>query len=67
MAKQLFSSKLLNFWDKLADLCAGGGRLIGMDANLSMFGVVPEMERRGVQVTLLVHHMEWTNPDTRVK
>ena len=29
-----------------------------MDANMAVFGVVPEMTRRGVGLTLLCHHME---------
>ena len=47
------SPKCNEFWNKLADFCAGGGRVIGMDANMSMFGVIPEMARRGVDLTLL--------------
>ena len=67
LAKKTKAEKLRRFWDKLADLCAGGGggegRLIGMDANMAMFGVLPEMAERGVGLTLLCHHMELADPE----
>ena len=46
------------FWDKLAEFCAGGARLIGADMNMCMFGVIPELLKRKCGVTLISHHYE---------
>ena len=46
------------FFDKFAELCAGGVRLLAADLNLAMFGLVPEMTKRGVGCTLSAYHME---------
>ena len=58
LAKVPKSPHLKDFWDRLAHLCVGGGRVIGMDANMAVFGVMPELAKRGVGLTLLAHHME---------
>ena len=34
-----------------------------MDANMAMFGVLPEMRARGVGLTLLCHHYELADPE----
>ena len=34
-----------------------------MDANIAVFGVLPEMAKRGVGLTLLSHHMELNDPE----
>ena len=36
------------FFDELADCCAGGSRILGLDANMALFGVVQELFDRGV-------------------
>ena len=68
LAKKTKAVEMVQFWNKLAHLCAGGGRgegrLIGMDANMAMFGVIPEMAKRGVGLTLLCHHMELADPES---
>ena len=46
------------FWDHLAMLCAGGVRVCGMDGNMGLFGTIPEMERRGVEMRLCAVHGE---------
>ena len=61
LAKKQSAIEMTQFWDKLADFCAGGGaggdgaggapalagggagRILGMDANMAMFNVLPEM------------------------
>ena len=63
LAKKKDAFELKKFWNKLADLCAGGGRLIGADMNMAMFGVLPEMHKRGVGISLLAHHYELEDPD----
>ena len=49
------------FFDALADLCAGGGRIVGADLNMAAYGAVNEMAKRGVGLTLLSHHREMAN------
>jgi hypothetical protein len=34
------------FWDQLVLLCAGGVCICGMDANVGLFGNIPEMENK---------------------
>ena len=67
LAKTTKAEEMNKFWNRLAHLCAGGGggegRLIGMDANMAMFGVIPEMAKRGVGLTLLCHHYELADPE----
>lgn len=48
-----------SFYEKLTEYCAGGTRLIAGDANLAVFGMVPEMRKRGVQLTLAAVHSEY--------
>jgi hypothetical protein len=36
------------FCNALGDACAGGARLVALNANMAMFGVVPAMAARGV-------------------
>ena len=72
LAKKRDAPEINDLWGKLAEFCAGGtdmhgqpykgGRLIGMDANMAMFGVVQELAERGVGVTLLCHHAELMHP-----
>ena len=47
------------FFDELAECCAGGTRLVGLDANMALFAVVPELFDRGVDATLIAHHQEF--------
>ncbi|MCP4244986.1 MAG: hypothetical protein GY772_30975, partial [bacterium] len=47
------------FFDAVAECCAGGARILGMDLNMALFGLVPEMAKRHVGVTLISHHYEW--------
>ena len=65
--KSIKSPDLIMFWDTLATFCAGGmggqGRIIGMDANMSVSGVQAALAARGVGLTLLCHHYELANPE----
>jgi len=36
------------FWDQLAVLCVGGARIVGLDANMAVCGVLEEMATRRV-------------------
>ena len=46
----------------LRNLCAGGGRIFGADLNMALFNAEGEMANRGVQMTLLNHHVELKDP-----
>ena len=62
-AKAHRSDDLKRFWDKLSDSRAGGARVLGLDLDMSMFGLSPEMLNRGVGATLMAHHMVLDQPD----
>ena len=49
-------------FDMLAEICAGGGRILGGDMSMAVFNVVEEMQKRGVGLTLLNHHCELPHP-----
>ena len=51
------------FFDALADLCAGGGRIVGADLNMAAHGAVEEMAKRGVGLALVCHHREMEKAD----
>ncbi|MCP4240310.1 MAG: hypothetical protein GY772_07075, partial [bacterium] len=53
-----------SYFDRLAQFCAGGARLLGMDLNMALFGLVEELGRRGVGCTLVSHHYEWRYDET---
>ena len=48
-----------NFWDQLAVLCVGGARIVGLDANMALFGAKPEISERGVDMHLCAVHAEY--------
>ena len=50
------------FYDHLAELCVGGARIVGLDANMALFGIIPEMKDRGVDMHLGAVHAEYA-PD----
>ena len=50
------------FFAKLAEFCAGGARLLALDANMAMFRVVPSLKEAGIGTHLVAHHMELSNP-----
>ena len=50
------------FFDELARLCVGGARLFGADANMAVFGILPEMAQRGVEMHLCCIHAEYSPP-----
>jgi len=50
---------------KLAGFCAGGGRIVALDANMAVFGVVSEMAKWGVGLTLVSHHYELRGGEPR--
>ncbi|MCP4240518.1 MAG: hypothetical protein GY772_08135, partial [bacterium] len=52
------------YFERLAQFCAGGARLLGMDLNMAIFGLVEELGRRGVGCTLVSHHYEWRYDET---
>ena len=47
---------------KMRNLCAGGGRIFGADLNMALFNAEGGMANRGVQMTLLNHHVELKDP-----
>ena len=53
------------FGTKMADLCVGGERerererVVGGDANIALFGAIPEMQMRGVELHLCAIHGEF--------
>ena len=46
-------------WDQLAVICVGGTRIVGLDANMAVFGVVDEMAKRGIDAHLCSIHAEY--------
>ncbi len=63
IAKKPGSNDYKQFFDILAELCAGGGRIVGADLNMAAFNAVEEMAKRGVGLTLLNHHSELADPN----
>ena len=47
------------FFDELAECCAGGTRIVGLDANMALLGVVQELFERNVDATLIARHQEF--------
>ena len=43
----------------MAELCVGGARIVGLDANMALFGAIPEMKERGVDMHLCAVHAEY--------
>ena len=51
------------FWEQLAALCVGGVRFIGGDMNMALWGAIPELGRRGVELHLCAVHAEYDGPE----
>ena len=62
VAKKTRINECKPFFDILAELCAGGGRILGADLNMAAFNAVEEMAKRHVGLTLLNHHCELVDP-----
>ena len=52
------------FWDLLAELCVGGVRNVGLDANMAVFGIIQEMAKGGIDVHLCSIHAEYEGVNT---
>ena len=63
VAKHRNSPNYKAYFGKLASLCAGGGRIVGMDLNMAVFAAIGEMRSRGVGLALLSNHHELNDPD----
>ena len=53
------------FWEHLTSLCVGGVRFIGGDMNMGLWGVIPELGRRGVELHLCAVHAEWSDAERK--
>ena len=45
-------------YDCLAECCAGGCRILAGDMTMALWGLIPELSDRGVEVRLIAHHAE---------
>ena len=52
-----------SFWEHLAALCVGGVRFSGGGMSMGLWGVIPELARRGVELHLCAVHAEWSGPE----
>ena len=62
VAQKPNSADYIHFFNVLQNLCACGGRIFGADLNVALFNAEGEMAKRGVQITLLNHHIELEDP-----